>query len=290
MKFKEALTQIINIDYADERIGDAFYLYSRLSDLCTSYEDRDKVSMFYAIDKRLHIVKGIQTEGKTAVLVLKAAYPTVKEILSRESYVRLIDCVSNIFFPPPVVETSNIPPKSTPKPVVQKAVVQRAVEEEAPEPKTPLTSSSSAGMSGWKIILIAVAIVLALAAGITCLIVFRKSISWKGWQYVIGVIGGLFLLLISGFICFIIEDFMSLEIFQLYTFFALTIAVANFVLYSVFRVDYKIIFIFITAYFLIGLLFSCISAFDTCEVAWGIVQIVEGVIIIAGLILGLIFL
>lgn len=287
MKFKEALAQIVNTDNA-ECVADAFYLYSRLSDLCTSYEDREKINIFFKLDKRLKIFKCIQTEGKVAIPILKAGYPAVKDILSHESYNKLIDCVAAIFFQPPAIKVRGELKKPVQKPVIQKAVVQRAIEEEEPETKTPLTATYvPTQTSVWKTILIIAAIVLAVAAGVTCLIVFRKNITWTGWQYVIGTLGGLVLLGLSGLVAIIIENCSFVDFYKSNTFIALAIAIANLALFCVFRGEYKIIFIFIAAYVIIGLAFTCYFAFDELEEGWGVAQIIEEVIIIAGLVLGL---
>ena len=284
MKFCEALAQILQTE-SREPTGDAFYLYSRLSDLCTSFEDREKVSLFFRLDKRLHIVNAMQTEGQIAVPVLKAAYPAVREILSQESYKKLIDCVAAIFFPQPVKQIRNTPQKP-----IQKAVVQKAPEEKAVEPRTPLTSTYVPYTGVWKQIVIIGAIILAVIAGITCLIVFRKHISWMGWQYMIGLFGGLVLTAIVGAIAFFIAEGMVVEIYQTAPFLIFAVTVINFVLFCIFRADYKIIFIFLSAYSLIGAGIMILFAFDDLEEGWGIGQIAEAVVVAAGLALGLIFL
>ena len=56
MTFREGLLHIYKNRQTDGEITDPFYLYCRLSDLCSSsYEDKRKTELFYAIDKRLCI-------------------------------------------------------------------------------------------------------------------------------------------------------------------------------------------------------------------------------------------
>lgn len=95
MKFKDALAVIIKTEDS-ECIDNALYLYARLFELCTAKEDRKKVSTFYKIDRKLHIVRDIREEGKMAVLFLKQGYPIVKELLPYASFKKYIDEVAEV--------------------------------------------------------------------------------------------------------------------------------------------------------------------------------------------------
>ena len=68
MKFREGLLYTYQNRRTDGEITDPFYLYCRLSDLCSSeYADKEKVELFYAIDRRLCIFETLIKEGKKEV-------------------------------------------------------------------------------------------------------------------------------------------------------------------------------------------------------------------------------
>lgn len=97
MNFKEGLLHAYQNRRTDGEITDAFYLYCRLSDLCSSsYEDKRKVRLLYAVDKRLCVFESMLKKGKDGVRELKDLYPVVAELLSEEKFFQLIDCVAQV--------------------------------------------------------------------------------------------------------------------------------------------------------------------------------------------------
>ena len=93
MKFREGLLHIYKNRQTDGEITDPFYLYCRLSDLCSSsYEDKKKVELFYAIDKRLCVFETLIKQGKNGEKELLNSYIIVSELLSEESFKKLIEC------------------------------------------------------------------------------------------------------------------------------------------------------------------------------------------------------
>ena len=94
MTFRQALTTVLQSD-SREQVVDAFYLYCRLSDECaSSYEDVKKNKLFFELNRRLKIVEYLFDEGALAVCVLKIAHPAVKDLIGKQSYYKLIDCVA----------------------------------------------------------------------------------------------------------------------------------------------------------------------------------------------------
>ena len=279
MKFKEALAQILQTESA-EKTSDAFYLYSRLSDLCTSFEGREKVNLLFEVDKRLHVIENFKTEGKSAAPILRAAYPAVAEVLPLDSYVMLIACVEDILYPKPVIAAP-----AAPKTAAQATMIEWAPPEEETQTKTPLgPRKKKKSQKVWTVLGI-VGGIWAVIAGCVCLGLFAN---WTVWQYIIGALGGLVLFAIAAFVTFILED-ECVEAYKVAPFFALFFAIVNFVLFCIFRGDYKVIFIFISVYCLLALPFLIIYAFDDVEWGWGIVIIVETLLLVIAFILGLVF-
>ena len=304
MNFKEAVAQIIQTE-SEDRTQNAFYLYSRLSDLCPSYEDKKKIELFFQIDQHLHIVNAFQTQGRSAAAVLKAAYPAVQAVLPFEGFEKLLDAIVEACFPPPGQDR-----KAAPKPkqkVVQKGAVTQAPNRTQPQTRTPLGNAPRAPQTPHraqpapapaqpypttphfpaaprkhlKPFLIALAIILgvgALVAGIVCICLFGN---WTVWQYVIGAAGGLILCGVGYGIAYALNEASGYEI-ELYhsaTVLLLLTAIANGVLFGVFHEKYLVIFIFISAYCLIAGVVSSIAAFSDVEDGWGWLLIVETLLI-----------
>lgn len=312
MNFREALAYVIGNDNP-QHYCNSFYLYSVLSDFCrSSYTDKQKIMLFFDVDKRLGIVKNIHDQGRLAVAVLKAAYPAVKDELPLKSYKALIDLVADIMLPqtggtpPNKIKTQPAKPRSAavnaqpakPAKAVKKAKTPAPVgpkQQQKPQatkkPHKPPRVVSFArlrkAIAKWSVISLAVA---AGIAGIVCMIVFRKSISWTGWQYIIGAGTGGVLFGIGAFVSWRIDDEFLLPAYVPALFIVLFFAVLNGVLFFVCGTAYRVIFIFISAYAAIGAAITAFLAFDDMEDGWGVAAIVEIVAIVAALIVELILL
>lgn len=277
MNFREALAQVLQSENA-EFASNPFWLYCRLSDLCKSYIDRQKITLLFEIDKRLHIVGTIMTDGRIAELTLKAAYPAVKTVINAESYKNLITCVAEAAFPTVDMHTESAK--------VKVATIQKAEKEEKQESRTPLYSKPNYALR-WAI---GIAAGLLVIAGIVCLCIFGKYINWTGWQHIIGSLGGI---LISSSIVFLVW-FFGLYTIQyeswprMLVLFA--VALLNGVLYYFLRENYKIIFIWLSAYELFWGSFLVLISFAEYEKCWAVVEIIETLVILIAMILGLIFL
>ena len=90
MQFKQALKEVCK-----SGASESFAVYCALADLVKSdYTERAKVVLFYAVDKRLKLVSALREGGESAVSSLYAAYPAVKDLLGRERYDGLVECVA----------------------------------------------------------------------------------------------------------------------------------------------------------------------------------------------------
>ena len=279
MNFRDALAQILQSESV-KFAGNPFWLYSRLSDLCKSYIDRQKISLLFEVDKRLYIVRSIMTDGRIAEATLKVAYPAVKNIITAESYKKLIDCVAEAACP----SVEEKPQKVAAK--VKVATVQRAEEEKEEEPRTLLYHKPNYSLR-W---IIGIAVGLLVIAGIVCLCIFGKYIKWNGWQHIIGSIGGLILFVALCLFIIYLDDELILDFNISAMIILAVVAVVNFLLFLFLRENYKIIFIWLSAYAILIGIFSSILYFNDFEEGWAILQIIETAVVIAAMILGLIFL
>ena len=222
MTFREGLLQVYKNRRTDGEVTDPFYLYCRLSDACSStYEGKRKVELFYAIDRRLCIFETLIKEGEKGEETLLNSYLVVSELLSQESFEKLIQCAVWVMSPAaklPTVQGNAVaqPPKNvaTPMPPPPKEVVPVKVERSAESvqdvTRTPLTSSSYGASDDVDafIGMAAILVLLTLAVGVFGLLawIFRWHISWTVWQWLIGVVGGGWLTLIVGFFVYILND------------------------------------------------------------------------------------
>lgn len=315
MNFKEALAHIVGNDNP-QHYCNAFYLYSRLSDICrSSYTDKQKILLFFDIDKRFGIVKNIHDQGRLAVAVLKAAYPAVKDELSLNSYKAIIDLVADIMLPQPggtpqnktkvqvakpqsaAVKAQAVKPANAVKKAKLPSPAPKPKQQPKPKPKankkpyTPPRTVSFARLwkviAKWSVISLAVA---AVIAGAACMIAFRKSISWTGWQYIIGAGAGGVLFGIGAFVSWKIDDEFLLPAYVPALFIVLVLAVGNGALFFLCGGAYRVIFIFISAYAVLGGVIAAYLAFDDIEDGWGAAIVAEIVAIVAALIVELILL
>ena len=108
--------------------------------------------------------------------------------------------------------------------------------------------------------------------------------NWMGWQHVIGAFGGLILAFL---LCVLILMWVDLDAGPLFTILAVT--AANFLLCVFFRENYRIIFIWLSAYLILSSTASSVIYLSDEEKAWGIAQICVTVLAAAALTLGLVF-
>lgn len=145
------------------------------------------------------------------------------------------------------------------------------------------TSSQARSGFGWGKV-IAIASVVLVVAAITCLIVFRKNISWNAWQHIIGSIGGLTFVAIVAFILLIIDENIDLPLVS--SIGLGIVAIANMVVGLVVGADYRIIGTWLSAYAILwGLLVIALAVDEfVCEYGW-IAPLCEIVVLIVGIIL-----
>lgn len=306
MPFREALTTVLQTD-SRQQTTDAFYLYSRLGDLCaSSYEDTRKNKLFFELNKRLNIVKNIFQDGKLAIPILKLAYPAVKHLLIQSSFINLIDCVAQAagIVDPPLQKptTSGQKCSKNARPASQNTTqatlytpsrTQKSISQMA-QPSSPVVTRPKAG--GRKKIIrksskkwwIAASIVAFVAIATTLLVVFGSKITWTGWQYVIGCFGGLSLTMLMTCILYLLDDNSICSYDWIGTVIVIVFAIANFLAKWFVGDNYKIIFIWVCSYLLLDSLLLSVCCIYVGSV-WTFVDWIVCGATIASLVCGLRF-
>ena len=297
MTFREGLLYIYKNRRTDGEITDPFYLYCRLSDLASSsYEDKKKVELFYAVDRRLCIFETLIKYGKKGEEELLNSYMVVSELLSEDSFKKLIECAVWVINPTaqsPVVvakekkAVAQKPPKITP------VKVEKAEEDEKEETRTPLNSYSYSSVRDDVDIFIGCGAILLLASllvGLFGLLVgiFQWNIPWVVWQWIIGIVGGGWIALGFGLLIYLLHDSVTCEYFISGLICLCAVAVVNFVLLLCLRENYKAIFGCFSAWAILGGGILSAICFDDVEDEWGWVYVVAAIAILLLMLISLI--
>lgn len=274
MKFIDALECLYKSKTSDKEFIDPFWLYCRLSDLCgASYEDKRKVLLFYNVNKKVNLVKAVIEKDKNIL----SRHNEVADLLSQNSFERLINLVRGVIFPQ-LKEVEKPKPQPMPKPQKKagvKVVVTRAEQESEQETRTPLNTSYKTNSNTDFIIGLSVAGGILLT--ITLLIIFACVFDWPWvfWQWFIGIVGGAVLSMIVGII---ISTFVVENVAEYYACAPIVLAICvavNFILYLIFRGDYRIIYCCFSVIALFAEIGFSFSVFDDGESEWGTFLIIQ---------------
>ena len=283
MNFIDALGYLYHNRTNDEEFADSFFLYCRLSDLCrSSYEDKRKVLLFYQVNKKLDIVRNILNKDETVA----SRYYEVADLLSENSYHKLLESVKSVVFPDYKREEK---PKPQPqKKAVVQAVITKTEETQEEETRTPLTSSYVCG--GDTDVIIGLSIMGGVLLAIVLFIVFACVFnwSWTVWQWLIGIVGGIILsAILIGIVAWFEEECLA-DYYVLGTFVLGICVLLNLILLLIFKGNYKVIFGWFSGFeLIIGAILAFVTC-DDCEDGWGVAQIVEVAITIISFIIAMI--
>ena len=306
MIFKEGLLYAYKNRKTDGEISDPFYLYCRLSDLCaSSYVDKKKVELFYAIDKRLCIFETLIKKGEKGKEELLNSYLVVSELLGEESFIKLIDCAVWVMSssacmpkPPPPKPKSKEPPQATPKgntpnpppkptpafAPVQPVVVNRAAESVQQQTRTPLRPANYYFFDETEIFwaIVGVLLIASLIVGLFGLLVgvCGWDIPWLVWQWIIGIVGGGWLALGIGLLIYLLDDAIVCDYYLAGLFSMLAVLLVNCILVLILRENYKAIFGCLCGWEIIGCGVMAYICFDDIESEWGVGYIIGGVVVL----------
>ena len=299
MTFREGLLHIYKNRQTDGEITDPFYLYCRLSDLSSSsYGDKKKVELFYAVDKRLCIFETLIKHGKKGEEELLNSYMVVSDLLSEDSFKKLIECAVWVMSPTAQIPVTVAKEKKAvaPKPPkITPVKVKRAEEDEKEETRTPLKSYSYSSAGDDVDIFIGCGAILLMASLIVGFFglfvgIFQWNIPWVVWQWIIGIVGGGWIALGLGLLIYLLHDSVTCDYFISGLICLCAVAVVNFVLLLCLRENYKAIFGCISAWTILGGGILSAICFDGAEDEWGWVYVVAVIILLIGMVASLIWL
>lgn len=97
MEFLAALKIVYETRNSDNELDEPFLIYSRTADLIgNSYEDKKKLSLFFAVSKRLNVLMLLSSFQSDGVNAIREQYSAVADLLSESAFNRLIDALIDI--------------------------------------------------------------------------------------------------------------------------------------------------------------------------------------------------
>ena len=300
MTFREGLLWVYKNRRADGEITDPFYLYCRLSDLVsTSYEDKNKVELFYAVDRRLCVFETLIKQGENGVERLLNSYMVVSDLLSDDSFKKLIECAVWVMSPTAQSsvtvgeqENESVPPKPQ---KITPVKVEKSEENETQEVRTPLNTCEYSNSNDDVDVFIGYSVMLVISSllvGLFGLVVgiFDWNIPWLVWQWIIGIVGGGWIALGLGLLIYLLDDSVTCDYFISGFLSLCAVAIINFVLLLCLRENYKVIFGCISAWMMLGGVVFASLCFDDVEDEWGWGYLATVVAILILMIISLIWL
>jgi len=283
MKFIDALGYLYHNRTSDEEFTNPFFLYCRMSDLCSSsYEEKRKVLLFYQVNKKLDMVRSILNKDET----VSSRHKEVADLLNENSFQKLLESVKCVVFTGYKREEKPKPQQQ--KKAAQKAVVTKAEEPQEEETRTPLTSSYVGG--GDTDVIIGLSIMGGVLLAIVLFIVFACVFkwSWTVWQWFIGIVGGIILsAILVGIVAWFEEEYLA-DYYVLGTVVLGICVLLNFILLLIFKGNYKVIFGWFSGFELLSGIILAFITFGDVEEGWGAAQIVEVAITIISFIIAMI--
>ena len=97
MDFLAALKTVYETRNSDNELDEPFLIYSSTADLIgNSYEDKKKLSLFFAASKRLNVLMLLSSFQSDGVNAIREQYSAVADLLSENVFNRLIDALIDI--------------------------------------------------------------------------------------------------------------------------------------------------------------------------------------------------
>lgn len=287
MDFKEILAKVYRMRRTDKVLADPVVFAGRMYDMCRNeYETKKKIDLFFKIDTKVNLFVAIM-DNDGMVEPLLAQYKEVAEIVSENSFRSLVMLVKEIvdkegecYYPQGKQPPKPKQPKQAPQHHVQQQVnnVQKPTSQSQQQ---PVYTSSSSDLFDVAIILEIIMGVLGVIAGIV-LGVLGKRIEWWQWQYIIGAVGGAFLVGITIVIgCLLDCDSFGGAVAYIVA--AIIVSAVNIPLVFVYKEQYSIVFYWITAYQLAGAIVMALYTYFDVEEGATAMCIVAGLVIAAAL-------
>lgn len=290
MDFLAALKIVYETRNSDNELDEPFLIYSRTADLIgNSYEDKKKLSLFFAVSKRLNVLMLLSSLQSDGVNAIREQYSAVGDLLSESVFNRLIDALIDIvgiatpemdedFYEPydngfddDYSNSGAIVYGGTAEKTTTQAETNCNVSQE--NPKTSETNCADYSDFHSDIDDLTVICGLVLLFNVAVLVICGVSgVRWNVYQWIVGITVSAILLEVGFLSSNIMDDVLFYgEIFDTIAF---CVAVAaNFILFFVFRDNYNVVCYWVSAILLILGNCAAVKAFGYDSLACGWIDI-----------------
>lgn len=290
MDFLAALKIVYETRNSDDELDEPFLIYSRTADLIgNSYENKKKLSLFFAVSKRLNVLMLLSSLQSDGVNAIREQYIAVADLLSESVFNRLIDALIDVVcivtsemdegcyepyyngFDDDYSNSGAIVYDGTAEKTTTQAETNCNVSQE--NPKTSETNRADYSDFHSGIDDLTVILGLVLLFNVAVLVICGVSgVRWNVYQWIVGVTASAILLEVGFLLSNIMDDVLFYgEIFDTIAF---CVAVAaNFILFFVFRDNYNVVCYWVSAILLILGNCAAVKAFGYDSLACGWIDI-----------------
>ena len=303
MDFLAALKIVYETRNSDNELDEPFLIYSRTADLIgNSYEDKKKLSLFFAVSKRLNVLMLLSSLQLDGVNAIREQYSAVADLLSESVFNRLIDALIDIvgivtpemdedFYEPydngfgdDYSNSGAIVYDGTAEKTTTSAETNCNVSQENPTSEANRSDFTDfhSDMDGLTVIL-----GLVLLFNVAVLVICGVSgVRWNVYQWIVGVTASAILLEVGFLLSNIMDDVLFYgEIFDTIAF--CVAVVANFILFFVFKDNYNVVCYWVSAILLILGNCAAVKAFGYDSVACGWIDISACIVTAATILLNI---
>lgn len=289
MDFLAALKTVYETRNSDNELDEPFLIYSRTADLIgNSYEDKKKLSLFFAVSKRLNVLMLLSSLQSDGVNAIREQYSAMADLLSESVFNRLIDALIDVVgivtpemdegcyepyyngFDDDYSNSGAIVYDGTAEKTTTQAETNCNVSQEKPtsEANRAEFSDFHSGIDDLTVIL-----GLVLLFNVAVLVICGVSgVRWNVYQWIVGITVSAILLEVGFLLSNIMDDVLFYgEIFDTIAF--CVAVVANFVLFFVFRNNYNVVCYWVSAILLILGNCAAVKAFGYDSLACGWIDI-----------------
>lgn len=290
MDFLAALKTVYETRNSDNELDEPFLIYSRTADLIgNSYEDKKKLSLFFAVSKRLNVLMLLSSLQSDGVNAIREQYSAVVDLLSESAFNRLIDALIDIVgIVTPEMDENFYEPydngldddHSNSGAIVydgtaEKTTTSAEINCNASPENSKISEANRAEFSDSHSDIDGLTVIcgLVLLFNVAVLVICGVSgVRWNVYQWIVGVTASAILLEVGFLSSNIMDDVLFYgEIFDTIAF---CVAVAaNFILFFVFRDNYNVVCYWVSAILLILGNCAAVKAFGYDSLACGWIDI-----------------
>lgn len=290
MGFLAALKIVYETRNSDNELDEPFLIYSRTADLIgNSYEDKKKLSLFFAVSKRLNVLMLLSSFQSDGVNAIREQYSAVADLLSESAFNRLIDALIGIvgivtpemdedFYEPydnglddDYLGSGAIAYDGTAEKTTTSAEMNCSASQENPKTSDANRSEFSDfhGSTNGLTVIRGFVLLFNVAVLVICGVF---GVRWNVYQWIVGITASV-ILLAGGFLLSAIMENVLIddEIFD--TVALCAAVVANFILFFVFRDNYNVVCYWVSAILLILGCCAAVKAFGYDSLACGWIDI-----------------